>query len=170
MAYPSTLRRLVIALNGVSGPEYFQAGDALMKPAMVVMFDDADEVKICTSTGLPIGIVGCDADHDLGTVYALGERIPIWTLGCGVDLYVLVGNGSADTTFTFERGSVLESPSDTTQVGHARMKSTYVAVTTDTADATGRGYTTLFWIGKALEAGTVSTDTNLLYVPVKLSF
>ena len=87
MVFPATLRRMLIALNGYEGPEYYQAGDSSCKPGYVVMFDDADEVKICTSTGKPIGIVGCDADHDLMTVYAAGERMPVYPLGSGVDIY-----------------------------------------------------------------------------------
>lgn len=166
MEFPTTLRRLVIAYNGVSGPEYFQAGDGNMKPGMVVMEDDADEVKICSGTGIPIGIVGCDADHDLSTVYTIGERIPIWLLGCGVDLYVL--HEDHDTK-TILRGSILESSDDTTNNGKAKMKEAYVAVTTATNDATGRSYTSLFWIGKSLGDGT-ATSAIAQYVPVKLSF
>ena len=58
MVFPATLRRIVIALNGYDGPEYYQAGDSSCKPGYVVMFDDNDEVKICTSTGQPIAHAG----------------------------------------------------------------------------------------------------------------
>ena len=169
--YPITLRRMVIAKNGVEGPEYFQAGDALMKPGMVCTHDASQpEVKKCITTAKPFGIVGCDADHDLGTVYAEGERIPVWVLGCGVDLYVLCGKGSAVATYTITKGTIIDTQDDTTQTGMGKPKTAYVAVTTVTADSTGRGYTTLFWIGTCLEGGTISTTNAALYVPVKLSF
>lgn len=166
MVFPSTLRRLVIALNGYTGPEYYQAGDALMKPGMIVMYDDSDEVKVCISTGKPIGVVGCDADHDLGTVYALGERIPIFPLGCGVDLYVI-----AKATMTVENGSIIETEDETTLVGHGRLKTAYIVLTTGNNDTAGteRNLTTGFWVGKAIEAGGVTTGV-VRYIPVKLSF
>lgn len=169
--YPITLRRMVIAKNGVEGAEYFKAGDALMKPGMVCTHDsDTAEVKKCITTTKPFGIVGCDADHDLGTVYAENERIPVWVLGCGVDLYVLCGKGSAVATYTITKGTIIDTQDDTTQTGYGKPKTAFVAITTATNDSTGRGYTTLFWIGTALEGGTISTTNAALYVPVKLSF
>ena len=165
MVFPATLYRLIIALNGYDGPEYYQAGDGLMKPGMICMFDDADEVKICTSTGKPLGVIGCDADHDLGTVYALGERIPVYPLGCGVDMYVI-----AKATMTVEIGSIMETEDETTLVGHGRLKTAYVILTTAnvTANGTERNLTSGFWIGKAIEAGAVTTAVTR-YIPVKLS-
>lgn len=168
--FPVTLRRLVIALNGNDGPEYFQAGDSVCKPGMIVMEDDADEVKLCITTGLPIGVVGCDADHDLGTVYTAGERIPIWMLGCGVDMYVLF---KFATTITLAKGVIAESQGgDTTMLGCAMTKTAYVAHTTDSGDATGRVLTAMFWIGRIQAAGSILTavasDTGS-YVPVRLS-
>lgn len=167
MIFPSVLRRLIIAYNGVEAPEYFQAGDALMKPGHVVMYDDADEVKICTSTGKPIGIVGCDADHDLATVYSLGERIPIWVLGCGVDLYVMCVDA---TTITVERGSIMDTADDTTDIGNARVKDAFIAITTTHANNMGteRNVGTGFWIGKALAGGSITSNVTR-YIPVKLS-
>ncbi|GAH48847.1 unnamed protein product, partial [marine sediment metagenome] len=108
----------------------------------------------------------CDADHDLMTVYTVGERIPVWILGCGADVYVLIGD---DATHTFTKKDIVDLADLTTYSGMGKKKDAYVAVTTDTADATGRGYTTLFWIGKALEGG-VCTAASARYVPVKLSF
>ena len=168
--FSATLRRIVIALNGNDGPEYFQAGDSLCKPGMIVEEDDADEVKVCTTTGKPIGVVGCDADHDLGTVYTAGERIPIWMLGCGVDIYVRF---QFATTITLAKGVIAESQGgDTTMKGSAMTKTAYVAHTTDSADATGRVLTAMFWIGHIQEAGSILTavasDTGA-YVPVRLS-
>lgn len=171
MAYPTTLRRMVIAKNGVEGPEYFRAGDATLKPGMLCVHDAAQaEVKKCITTAAPFGVIGCDADHDLSTAYAEGERIPVWVLGCGVDLYVLCAKGTAVATYTITKGTVIDTQDDTTVTGYGKPKTAYVAVTTATNDSTGRGYTTLFWIGKALEGGTISTSAATCYIPVKLSF
>lgn len=159
MVFPSTLYRLVIALNGYDGPEYYQAGDSSMKPGMICMFDDADEVKICTSTGYPLGVVGCDADHDLGTVYAAGERVPVYPLGCGVDMYVI-----AKATMTVKIGSIMETEDETTLVGHGRLLTALVATTAVTV----RNTSSIFWIGRATEAGGVTTAVTR-YIPVKLS-
>ncbi len=164
MIFPSTLRRLVISLNGVDGPEYFQAGDSSCKPGHVVMFDDADEVKICTSTGQPIGIVGCDADHDLSTAYTAGERIPVYMLGSGVDMYVMCVDA---TTITVERGDFMDTADDTTDKGNARVKDDFVVVTTS-GTLTARNGSIFFWIGRALAAGSITSNVTR-YVPVKLS-
>jgi hypothetical protein len=164
MAFPTALTsRVLIALNGVEGPEYYQAGDALMAPGMVVTYDDADEVKICTSTAKPLGIVGCDADHDLSTVYSLGERIPIWLIGSGVDIYVKCKDAGA--SHTIERNSIIDSPHSTTFVGQGALIDTLVATTAVTV----RNVSSFFWIGTALEAGSLTTAVAR-YIPVKLSF
>ena len=167
LIFPSTLRRLVIALNGCDGPEYFQAGVGTIKPGHVVMEDDADEVTICTSTGRPIGVAGCDADHDLSTVYASGERIPVWMLGSGVDLYVMCVDA---TTITVVRGDIMDTADDTTDIGNARVKDAYVVLTTAnvTANGTARNVTSFFWIGRALGDGSITSNVTR-YVPVKLS-
>ena len=166
MIFPTTLRRLVIALNGMDGPEYFQAGSALMKPGMIVMEDDADEVIECTTTGIPIGVVGCDADHDLMTVYALGERIPIWMLGCGIDIYIRTVDDAAATVL---RGTIFDTCEATTLKGCAKMKDAYVALTSNATDAVGRGFMPFFWIGRSLGDGALTTAV-VRYVPVKLCF
>jgi len=164
MVFPSTLRRMIIAKNGHEGAEYFQAGDSECKPGNVVMFDDADEVKICTTTGQPIGIVGCDADHDLGTAYTAGERIPVWMLGSGVDIFVMCVDA---TTITVERGDFMDTADDTTDKGNARVKDDFVVVTTSgTVDA--RNGSIFFWIGRALAAGSITSNITR-YVPVRLS-
>lgn len=165
MVFPSTLYRLVIALNGYDGPEYYQAGDSSLKPGYVAMFDDADEVKICTSTGQPIGIVGCDADHDLSTVYAAGERIPIYPLGCGVDIYVRCVDA---TTITVENGDFMDTADDTTLIGHARVRDDVTVSTTTEYVHTLRNTLLYFLIGRALESGSI-TSAVARYVPVKLS-
>lgn len=165
MAFPSTLRRMVIALNGYAGPEYYQAGAATIKPGMIVMEDDADEVKICTSTGEPIGVAGCDADHDLGTAYAAGERVPVYPLGCGVDIYVLSGD---NTTIDVNKGVIIETADLTTYAGCAKVQPAYVAHTTASGDATGRTLTSRFWVGRALETADITSAVQR-YIPVKLS-
>jgi len=168
MEFPTTLRRLVIALNGIQGPDYMQAGCATLKPGMIVMEDDADEVTICNSTGIPIGVVGCDADHDLGTVYASGERVPIWRLGCGVDIYVL--HEDHDTK-TILHGSIIATSDDTTNNGKAKMKEAHIVHTTANAATAGstRNSTSFFWIGRSLGDGT-ATSAVPQYVPVNLCF
>jgi len=167
MAFPSTLYSgVVIALNGYDGPEYYQAGASTsLKPGMIVMEDDADEVKECTSTGIPIGVVGCDADHDLGTAYSAGERVPIYPLGCGVDIYVKSGD---DTTISIVKGDIIETADLTTYAGMAKEIPAYVAVTTATNDSTGRAYTARFWIGRALETADITSAVSR-FIPVKLS-
>ena len=168
MIFPSTLRRMEIAYNGMEGPEYFQAGDSNMKPGMICMHDDADEVKICTSTGAPFGVVGCDADHDLSTAYTAGERIPVWVLGCGVDIYVLCKDA---TTITVVKGSIIDTADDTTLKGQGRVKDTFVVATTTYAAsaATERNLGITFYIGRALASGSI-TSAVARYVPVHLGF
>ena len=95
----ATLYRCLIALNGCKGPKYFQAGDSLIKPSYVVMEDDADEVKICSTSGRPIGVAGCPAYHDMNTVYTAGVRVPIYMLGTGVEIMVL-HDGAAAASIT----------------------------------------------------------------------
>ena len=170
--YGATLTsRLIIALNGSDGPEYFQAGDAVCKPGYIVMESDADEVALCTTTGTPFGVVGCDADHDLNTVYAEGERMPVWVLGSGVDLYVCVRFA---TTITLTKGTVIETQgADTTMLGCGMTKTAYVAHTTDSGDATGRVLSSMFWIGRSLSTGTIVTavaSATGAFAPVRLSF
>ena len=168
MAFPATLRRIIIALNGYEGPEYYQAGDGVMKPGMIVMEDDADEVKVCTSTDKPLGVVGCDADHDLMTVYAEGERIPIYPLGCGVDIYVACVDA---TTIDVNKGVIIETADDTTLKGHGKVVETFTALTTTHTHATGGERmwgAPAFWIGRALETADI-TSAVVNYVPVKLS-
>lgn len=98
----ATLTRLLLATYGIEGPEWFQAGDSLIKPGYVVVRDDHDEVKISPSTPeQPLGVAGCTSYHDLNTVYnadAAGERVPVWLCGSGVDIYVLHDDDTGATT------------------------------------------------------------------------
>ena len=164
MTLPSTLYSgVIIALNGKTGPEYFRAGDSLMKPAMVCMHDAAaDEIKLCVTAGIPFGIVGCDADHDLSTVYTVGERVPVWVLGSGVEIWVLTND---DTTITITKGINMETADLTTYTGGIKTQPAYVAVTTVTADSTGRLYTSRFLVGKALTSASITSEVAR-YCPV----
>ena len=164
MAFPSTLRRLVIALNGYTGPEYFQCGAAIA-PGEICTYDDADEVKPCEEDLIPFGVIGCDADHDLSTDYDAGERVPVYPLGCGVDIYVKLKD---PTTIVVEMGDIIEVSDTAAYDGFGKVIDDYVAVTTDTGDATGHAYTSRFWVGRAQEAGSI-TSAVARFVPVKLS-
>lgn len=166
MTFPADLTtRLVIALNGCTGPKYFQAGDANLYPGTVVMEDDQDEVCICTSTGHPIGVVGCDADHDLNTAYSSGERVPVYMLGCGVELYVRASDAD---TITVVWGAIMDTADDTSLKGTIRVKDTFVVVTT-AGTSTERNVSSAFWVGRAMADGSISSAVER-FVPVKLSF
>ena len=161
MAFPATLRRLIIALNGYDGPEYYQAGQATLKPGMIVAEDDADEVKLCEETLYPIGIVGCDADHDFDTAYDAGERVPVYPLGCGVDIYVLCKD---PTTIDVNKGVIIESSDTAAHDGHGKV----IDLPESTTVVTVRNTSSIFWIGRALETADI-TSAVAKYVPVKLS-
>ena len=158
--------RVIVAFNGCEGPEYFQAGDSSCKPGYIVMEDDNDEVKLCISTAKPIGVVGCDADHDLSTVYAAGERIPIFMLGSGVDIYVYHGGKASDTV---EKGSMMETASSTTYAG---MMQEFIRATITTAVLAAKVTERLigpgFWIGRSQQTLTATTGTGQ-YIVVRLS-
>jgi len=168
MIFPATLRRLVIALNGCSGPRYFQCGTSGILPGTIVMEDDADEVTDCTSTGKPIGIAGCDAHHDLMTAYTAGDRMPVWLLGCGIDIYVKCVDV---TTITLVWGAVIVTADSTTINGCGMVKDAYVVLTTAnvTANGTERNVNGMaFAIGRALGDGSITSSVSR-YVPVRLS-
>lgn len=167
MIFPSTLRRLVIALNGCTGPRYFQCGTTGILPGTVVMEDDADEVTDCTSTGYPIGVAGCDAHHDLATAYTAGDRMPVWMLGSGVDLYVRAEDA---TTITLVWGAIMDTADDTSNNGSIKVKDDYIAVTTSIAASMGteRNLGSRFWVGRALGDGSVTSAVKR-FVPVRLS-
>ena len=166
MIFPATIRRLVIAYNGFKGPEYFQAGDSLLKPGMVCMEDDADEVKVCTTTGKPYGIIGCDADHDLMSVYTIGERIPVFPLGCGVDLYIRCGDVTPAQSIT--KGAAMDTADCTTWAGCGKVRDALVEITTTVgANGTLRNISEFFVLGIANATGTITTAVTR-YVPVRL--
>lgn len=158
--------RVVVAYNGSEGPEYFQAGDSSCKPGYLVMEDDKDEVKLCISTAKPIGVVGCDADHDLSTAYTAGERIPIFMLGSGVDIYVYHGGKAGDSV---EKGSIMETASSTTYAGTMQE---YIRATITTAVLAAKVTERLigpgFWIGRSQQT-IVCTTGVASYIVVRLS-
>lgn len=95
----ATLYKLLLALNGIQGPEYFQAGDSTAKPGHVLERDDSDEVKIATtSMVIPFGICGATSYMDLNTAVTAGRRIPVWLCGSGVDINVLHDDDTGATT------------------------------------------------------------------------
>lgn len=163
MIFPSTLRRIVIAYNGAS-PEYFQAGDALLKPGMVCMEDDADEVKICTTTGKPFGIIGCDASHDLNTVYTIGSRVPVWKIGSGV--VIMVRCGDITPAQAIIKGADMDMADQTTWAGCAKLRDARVAITT-TVGANGalRNMSDFYMVGLAQATGSITTEVTR-YVPI----
>ncbi len=166
MARTALTSRVLIALNGAQGPDYYQAGDSSIYPGTIVMEDDADEVKQCTSTGKPIGVADCDADHDLSTVYAAGERIPIWGLGSGVDIYVKHGGEASDTV---EKGSIMQTAASTTYAGTmAEFVRATITTAVLAAKVTERLIGSGFWIGRSLETVTCTTGTAR-FIAVRLS-
>ena len=152
----TTLIRCVIALNGLSGPAWFQAGDATIKPSYVVMEDDIDEVTICTADAPPIGIAGCPSYHDLNTVFSSGDPIPVWLRGCGVSIYVAFDNDTGAATYT--RGSILVS--DDANSGCV-MIFAYSDGDEDTDSPNNM-------IGILLEEVTTTADA-LVYIPCRMS-
>lgn len=84
----ATLRRCEVQKFGKE-PEWWQSGDATIKPSYLVMKDDSDEVTICTASAKPVGVAGSMTFHDLNTAYDSGIKIPVWRKGCGITIYVL---------------------------------------------------------------------------------
>lgn len=158
MAFPTALYSgILIALNGATGPEYFRAGDSLMKPGMICTHDAAaDEIKVCISTTKPFGVIGCDADHDLATVYTVGDRVPVWKIGSGVEVWVLCQD---DALQTIIKGSIINSSDATTYKG-CGMEWTHTAITYTTIvspELAERNILLTFMVGRAQSSGTITT-------------
>jgi len=162
MALPTTLYGgVIIATNGITGPKYFRAGDSLMKPATVCTHDAAnDEIKQCGTTDRPYGIIGCDSDHDLSTVYTVGDRVPVWLIGSGVEVWILCGD--ADSV-DIVKGSVMHTADSSTYPGKITLY-TYHQATTFT-DINARYPINEFFVGLSQEMDTV-TATIAKYLPV----
>lgn len=152
----ATLYRCLIALNGSKGPKYFQAGDSLIKPSYMVMEDDADEVKICSTSGKPIGVAGCPAYQDLNTVFTAGVRVPIYMLGSGIEVFVLHDGNTGESV---KKGDKLQSSDNT--AGNVLLQPSYTAKTTTytLGQFTQRGDTDNFVIGRATETVSITSGT-----------
>lgn len=85
------MRRVLIALNGCEGPKWLQctAADTIFI-GMVVEYEDADSVVYMPTTKAEViaGISGCPSYHDSTAAFAAGVRIPVWLIGCGVEVWV----------------------------------------------------------------------------------
>jgi hypothetical protein len=143
----ATLYRFLIALNGMQGPNLYQAGGADLAPGYCAMEDDADDVALCTAGSHPIGIIGCPSYHDLNTVYTAGEKVPVWMRGCGIVCYVLHDNDTGAATIT--RGTKLA-------IDDANDGCVQSWAYSDTAEATD---TLAEVIGTLEEEVTISGDT-----------
>jgi hypothetical protein len=157
----ATLTRLLLALHGLEGPEWFQAGDSLIKPGYVVVRDDHDEVKISPTTPeQPLGVAGCTSYHDLNTVYnagADGERVPVWLCGSGVDIYVLHDDDTGATTLV--RPSYFWQ--DDANAGAVRLWAyTDAAIGTDTL---------AYVVGKLIGGDVVISGDTPTFIKIKLS-
>jgi len=153
----ATLVRLLLALNGVAGPSYFQAGDSSIKPGYVVERDDADEVKIATTSAAnPLGVAGTLSWLDINTVYTAGWRVPVWLCGSGVHLYVLHDDDTGATTLLAGQKFI---PDDANAGAVMLWAYTDAAVATDTMSGL---------VGRLLYDVTISGDTPT-FIPLSLS-
>lgn len=105
MARACELRYVEIALNGLEGPDWFQAGDSSIYPGYVVEYEDPDEVVVMptTITTEIAGVAGCPSYHDNTAAFTAGVRVPVYMRGCGAIVYVthdgVAGNGSLAVKF-----------------------------------------------------------------------
>lgn len=153
----ATLYRVLLALNGVEGPDFFQAGDASIQPGFAVCRDTAAEVKICPVSGTrPLGVAGATSYQDLNTVIAIGHRVAVWLCGSGVDVMLLHDDDTGATTLVRPSYFV---PDD------ANAGAAMIWGYTDAAELTD---TLSFVIGKLLADVTISGDTPT-YIKIKLS-
>jgi len=111
MARATVLASVLIALNGVTGPKWFQAGDSSTYPGYVVEYEDADEIVVAaTNSANLLGVAGLPSYHDSTTVFAAGKRVPVWLKGSGVEVWV---THDATGSITVEHGIPI-TRSDTT--------------------------------------------------------
>lgn len=156
----ATLNRCLIALNGVQGPKWYQAGDGSTKPSYLVMEDDADEVKVCSTSGTPIGVAAARGDQDLNTVYTSGERIPVYWKGSGVEIMVLWDGVAPISLKKYE--SQLERSATT--AGSVTIRASYSIPTSTTAVAGASWaeteYRDTYVIGRAGQTLTLTSGTT----------
>ena len=154
----ATLTRLLLAANGVEGPEWFRAGDALIYPGYVVSRDaDVGEIKIApTDEPAPVGVAGCTTYHDLNSNFALGVRVPVWLCGSGVHVMVLHDDDTGATTLYRGQKFIV----DDANAGAVMLWAyTDAAVATDTMSGL---------VGAMLDDVTISGDTPT-FIPLRLS-
>lgn len=109
MARAATLNSVLIALNGCTGPKWFQAGDSSIYPGYVVEYEDADEVVVMpTSISTEImGVAGLPSYHDNTATFTAGKRVPVWFRGSGVEVWVTHDGTAGNGTLTVKAGDVL---------------------------------------------------------------
>lgn len=153
----ATLVRLLLALDGIKGPTYKQAGDSSIKPGYVVERDDSDEVKIATASApAPFGVAGTVSYLDINTVYTAGWAVPVWLCGSGAELYVLHDDDTGATTLVTGQKYIC----DDANAGCVMLWGyTNTAVATDTMSG---------FVGRLLQDVTISGDTPT-FIPLKLS-
>lgn len=152
------LLRVLLAANGIEGPEWFRAGDALIYPGNVVSRDaDVGEVKIApTDEPAPVGVAGCPTYQDLETAYSLGWRVPVWLCGSGVHVMVLHDDDTGATTLYRGQKFIV----DDANAGCVMLWAyTDAAVATDTMSGL---------VGVMLNDVTISGDTPT-FIPLGLS-
>jgi len=153
----ATLYRVLLALNGIKGPTFKQAGDSTLQPGYVATRDDSDEVKVATaSDARPYGVCGATSYMDLNTAVTAGRRIPIWLCGSGVDIMVLHDDDTGATTLIAGTKFI---PDDANAGAVMLWAYTDTAVATDTMSGL---------VGRLLEDVTISGDTPT-FIPLKLS-
>ena len=153
----ATLVRLLLALNGIKGPRFYQAGDSTLQPGYVAERDDADEVKVATTSNqIPFGVCGATSYMDLNTAVTAGRRIPIWLCGSGVEIMVLHDDDAGATTLI--RGHLFMT--DDANAGCVELWSY--------TDSTERLDTLSGIVGRLLEDVVISGDTPT-FIPLKLS-
>jgi len=108
MARASTLNHVLIAANGCEGPKWFQAGAAGIYIGYLVMYDDADEVKVATTSAAKlIGVAGCPSYQDSTDDFDAGTRVPVWIKGCGAEVWVTHDGTTGNSTLAVEVGDTL---------------------------------------------------------------
>lgn len=109
MARATTLRYVEIALSGLQGPDWFQAGDSSIYPGYVVEYEDADEVVVMPTTISTeiAGVAGCPSYHDSASAFTAGYRVPVYLRGCGATVWVTHDGVAGDSTLAVKFGDVL---------------------------------------------------------------
>lgn len=108
MARASVLSSVLIALNGSTGPKWFQADATGIYPGYLVMYADADEIKVATTSAAKlVGVAGLPSYMDNTATFAAGKRVPVWMKGCGAEVWVTHDGTAGNGTLAVEFGDVL---------------------------------------------------------------